>query len=732
MDTTKSDSSVNKDAKGKNSAISFIEARKREMKENKYRQRFDALCDDISQNLVDTQIRKQKIDQSQRTLVYWPTIRSDGSTDWAILPRLGSMDAEVSNSPRAAEPISFSKVLIAASAIAANVPDGQTFSTNKIKARAYKELLKRSWTVPEMNGYNTLDTSTQNMLTYGWAAWRIFPKQEIVARTIKGKKTKKIVFDDIYREPLDPRRTWIGLSYKPTNNDNRPEVLYEIDITKDEYAKLKKRSGKRAKKGDETAGVSQEAQTEDSQKVTTHVTLSFYENPRDNRYIIASESVVFYDGEMPNEEIYGSVVIGNCFLKEHNDPYGVGVYELMRGNEKIYNYINSLNTEQVAAEIEPLIFVTGITGNGDLRYKRGSSQMNVLPAGAKVEKFNTTGNTTLGLNFADKQKQDIEDNTGINNIVAGSGSETTLGATVILKEAALNRLIKPRNSIKQMIENDACIFFSWLEQDQMHPREFVFASLEEVQDFKAANPTYQVDTNMVEDYYEKEANETLEDERAEETENDADEFGIPKSYRVYASERVPMTFDYNKTKLEESEYENQDVMEFGDAKYSIAKSSVLQGVSDLDADDKIGYDKVLFIVDPNSMLIPSAEIQKQTSMQLYPVIQNALLTIYGLARQDPDQAVAQLKSFKTFLETQKENIYNYIPKEQYDKIITKQMAPTPAQMAMDALQGQMEGATGPDGAPVAQPQAPQEMSPNQSPMSAAVDASMGRAAKQLG
>lgn len=732
MDTTKKDSVKSKDTKGKNSVISFIEAKKREMKENKYRQRFDALCDDISQNLVDTQVRKQKIDQSQRTLVYWPTIRSDGSTDWAILPRLGTMDAEVSNAPRAAEPISFSKVLIAASAIAANVPDGQTFSTNKIKARAYKEFLKRSWTVPEMNGYNTLDTATQNMLTYGWSAWRIFPKQEIIPRTIGGKKTKKIVFDDIYREPLDPRRTWIGLSYNPTNNDNRPEVLFEIDITKEDYAKLKKRAGKRTKKGEETVGVSQEAQTEDSQKVTTHVTLSFYENPKDNRYIIASDSVVFYDGEMPNEEIYGSVLIGNCFLKEHNDPYGVGVYELMRGNEKIYNYVNSLNTEQIAAEIEPLIFVTGITGNGDLRYKRGSSQMNVLPAGAKVEKFNTTGNTTIGLNFADKQKQDIEDNTGINNIVAGSGSETTLGATVILKEAALNRLIKPRNSLKQMIENDATIFFSWLEQDQKHPREFIFASEEEVQDFKAANPTYQVDGEIVEDYMEQEANETLEEERAEPVQNDEDQYGIPKSYTVYASQRVPMSFDYNNDKLEDSDFQDQDVLEFGDAKYSISKSSVLQTVSELDADNKIGYDKVLFIVDPNSMLIPSAEIQKQTSMQLYPVIQNALLTIYGLARKDPDQAIAQLRSFKTFLETQKENIYNYIPKEQYDKIITKQMSPTPSQMAMEALQAQMGGATGPDGAPVTQPQAPQEMSNNQSPMSAAVDASMGRAVKQLG
>ena len=711
--------------KGKKSPISFIEEKKRELKQNKYRQKFDAICDDISQNPVDTQIKKQKIDQSQRTLVYWPTVRSDGSTDWAILPRLGSMDTETSNSPRAAEPISFSKILIAASAIAASVPDGQTYSVNKIKARAYKELWKRSWTLPEMNGFNTLDVTTQNILTYWWAAWRVFPKEVVVDKTIRGKKTKKVIYDDIYRQPLDPRRTWLGLSYDPTINDNRPEVLYEIDFTKEEYAKLKKQHGKRTK---ETAGVSDDAQKEDAQKVTTHVTISFYENPKMNRYIIASDTTVFYDGEMPNDDVYGSVVVGHCFLNDQNDPYGVGVYELMRGNEKIYNYINSLTTEQVAAEIEPIIFIKGFTGNADLKYKRGSGQMNVLPAGVEVEKINTTANTSLGINFADKQKQDIEDNTGINNIVAGSGSETTLGATVILKEAALNRLIKPRNSLKQMIENDSCIYFSWVGQDQIHPREFIFTSEEEVQIFQESNPGLFV-----------------EKEEFEEEIDDLDEMGAPiseeeagegekqtkKKYRALASPYVSMSFDIDAQELEESDYQKQNVMEYGDIKYNMPRSEVLERVKELEGDEKIGYDMVRLVVDPNTMLNPSVEIQKQTSLQLFPLIQNTITIIYGLARQDPDQAVTQLKALKSFLDVQRENIYNYIPKEQYDKILTKQLSPTPEEMAIKAAQQMAEGQmsveqTQADGTPVGQPQAPQEVTRNQSPMNAAVDASLGR------
>ena len=708
---------IHKDINGKVSPISFIKEKKRELKENKYRQKFDALVDDIKQNLINTQAVKTKIDQSQRTMVYWPTIRADGSTDWAVLPRLNTFELETSNVPRAAEPIEFSKILIAASAIASNAPDGQCFSTNKIKARAYYDLWKRSWIVPEMNGYSTLDATAQNLLTYGWAAWRGYPKQEIVDKTIKGKKTKKIIFDDYFREPLDPRRTWLGLSYKANNNDNRPEVLYEIDITKDEYERIKKKFNKRNKKNTFIgANASDEATAEDPLKFNTHTTLSFYENPRDNRYVIASDDIVFYDGEMPNDEIYGSVMVGQCFISDMNDPYGTGLFEMMRGNAKIYNYINSVNAEQVAAEIEPLLFVSGITGQGDLTYKRGSNKINSLPAGAKIEKINTTGNTTLGINYANAQKDDIEENTGVNNVVAGSpNGDETLGATVLQKEAALNRLIKPRNSLKQMIENDACIFFSWLEQDETNPREFIFANRDEMNDFVQANPMFHHEEGMYD-------------------ENDMDEFGITNKVRVLSSQRVPVSFDYSQEGLENSNFEQQNIQEHGEAKLLLPKSKILGSIKELDQPEQIGYDKVLLKVDSNSMLVPSVELQKQTAMQLYPLIQNSLQMIYGLARQDPIQAVAQLKTFESFMKIQKQNLYDYMPKADVDEIMKGlPLEPSP-QMQQEMAQQQAE--TGQPGAPVpiqggnpTIPQAPNQMSPGQNPMGAAVDASMGRASK---
>jgi hypothetical protein len=45
----------------------------------------------------------------------------------------------------------------------------------------------------------------QNLFTYGWAAWRVYPRRVQVPKN----GVDKILFDDIYREPLDPKRTWL-------------------------------------------------------------------------------------------------------------------------------------------------------------------------------------------------------------------------------------------------------------------------------------------------------------------------------------------------------------------------------------------------------------------------------------------------------------------------------------------------------------------------------------------
>ena len=95
------------------------------------------------------------------------------------------------------------------------------------------------------------------------------------------------------------------------------------------------------------------------------------------------------------------------------------------------------------------------------------------------------------------KKQNIEENTGINNIVAGTGAEDTLGSTVIMKEAAYNRLIAPRNSIVVGLENDAHIANTWMVQLYSVDKIFMIDSDEQLAEFVKQNPDYFIESETV-------------------------------------------------------------------------------------------------------------------------------------------------------------------------------------------------------------------------------------------
>jgi hypothetical protein len=162
-------------------------------------------------------------------------------------------------------------------------------------------------------------------------------------------------------------------------------------------------------------------------------------------------------------------------------------------------------------------------------------------------------------------------------------------------------------------------------------------------------------------------------------------------------------------------------------------------------------DYIEFIIDSDSMLLPSLEIQKQTFMALFPVITNQITLIYSMRNQDPEAAASQLMALEKLLDIQGGDIYDYISKADYDAIINKQ--PSQVQKQMQQQQMEMEarntamqnmaggeGAGGEampmgqqmagDGADPMQPQNPNEVPRPQAPMGSAVDASMGRAAAQ--
>lgn len=698
---------------GNADTVKFLKDKKQEMKKSQYREKFDALASEIGINIMNTNVSYgQKLYEKSGwgSMIFYNKM-ANGAYDINVYPqKLTDRDQNRSGVPVSQEPIAFSKILIAASVLGGKLPDATVVADNKVYAKASYELWKRSWSMNGGNGANTLGLTYQNLFTYGWAAWRVYPRRVQAQR----KGVTKILFDDIYREPMDVRRTWLGIGFNHGDCWSWGEVYYERDMPKDEFYRMYPEAKKNKKKL-EYCSVSDEAKDENSEKAHTSVTIGYYENYLSNRYIVACGKMVIYDGELPNDGSHGSVVTARCFVKDMNDPYGVGLYEMMRGNTAIFTYINSLNAQQVEAEIFPLLFGAQVQ-NGSATYKRGPNIVNPKNPGTDIDVVKTSGNVQQGIIFADKQKMAIEENTGVNNIVAGTQSEATLGSTVILKEAAYNRLTPPKNSMIAGLELDAHIANTWMMQLYSVDKIFMIDSEDQLAEFTRQNPDYFVESQEV-----------------------LDDNGIPVGYAVAASKNLRLNFDFTK---------DGEVMEDVDTRQISAK-----GLMDEMKNSGNMSDYIEFIIDPDSMLLPSLEIQKQTFMALFPVITNQITLIYSMRNKDPEAAASQLMALEKLLDIQGGDIYDYISKQDYDAIISKQPSIVQKQMqqqqmeqdARNTAMQSMAGAGGAgeesvpmgdqmagDGNPAMQPQNPNELPRPQSPMGAAVDASVGRAANVPG
>lgn len=620
----------------------FLLEKKRTIKKSQYRERFDALAAEIDLNIINTTISYgQKIYEKSGwgSMVFYNKM-SNGAYDINVYPqKLTDRDQNRSGVPVSQEPIALSKILIATSVLFGKQPDAEVIADDKIYAKALYEMWKRNWSMKGANGQNTLQLSSQNLFTYGWAAWRVYPKRVQVPR----KGVQKILFDDVYREPMDPKRTWLGLGQTVGDYWSQFEVLYEKDMLKSDFFDKFPKAKQFKKSQLDYCTTTDDAKDEDQVKAEHSVTITYYENVLLNRYIVSCGKFIIYDGELPNDDSFGSVVVARCFVKNILDPYGVGLYEMMRGNTALFTYINSLNAQQVEAEIFPLLFGPQVQ-NGTSTYKRSPNVINPKNPGTTIDVVKTSGNIQQGITFADKQKLAIEENTGVNNIIAGNNAENTLGSTVILKEAATNRLTPARNSMVNALQTDAHIACSWMRQTYSVDKVFMIDSQKQLAEFTKQNPDYFIESQEI-----------------------VDDEGVPTGIAATASPNLRLNFDFTP----EGELMEDIPTRSISAKRLFDEMKNSGHISDY-------YE---FIIDPDSMLLPSMEIQKQTFMALFPTITNQINQIFSLRLSDPEAAASQLKAFEQLLSIQKQNVYDYIPKKQYDDIMAmkpSEITPAPS------------------------------------------------------
>jgi len=618
-----------------------LSKKKDEMKNTVHRRRYDEILRQVDAELVDTvnQNVSHNGEFSNRYKINYYTLPS-GDVDY--IPTLSHATSTATTSiPMTKKPHVFSKVQIAVSLLGSKIPDANFESDEKIWARANYELWKRTWEMEGGNAMPAWQSFVQNTATTGFGAIKTFYKE--VRQPVKSGafETERVLFDDVYRLALDPSRVWVGVGYKNSDYWSKTEYLYEEDLPVEEIITRLEMMGvkKVNKKKLDLCQLSEEGKREYSEKEQTHGTVTYYENELTNTYLIMCGQYVLFEGELDSPDGYASISTANFFVRNERDPYGVGLWELGRGSSAMMNHLDVMTAQQIESELSPILFQLGAGAQGTKTYQRGSNIINQLTAGSEIEVVRTTGNPSAAMGYIQNEKQSLDETTGLPEVLSGLGSETTLGATVIVKEAALQRLSIPRNSVINALKRDAFITCSYFKTHYALPKVQSFATTGALDTFIENNPTY-----FVEEIPE------LSEEGGE----------------VFATFAKKITMPFYLGINSEAETEDDKVEYDENSPSTYVRTELMKRVEVIRGFNPLSS-TLTITVDPNSLLQPSEELTQQKISSLAPSISQMTLQALQAAQQDPMLGKALMKQLVAYLEAMKLDVYTWLPKEIADQ-----------------------------------------------------------------
>lgn len=334
----------------------------------------------------------------------------------------------------------------------------------------HAELYKRNWDYAQSK--QMLKVLVLNGAKYGVIAMRTAPlKVEHKVRDIIGinedgslkyKTTVAKIYDDVYRWALDPWTTWFDDMARPGDRFSMNDCMRRKDYSWEKFVEqyenfpnFKYVQPKKKKQG-ETEGRGGKGP-----KVEKHVVrLWFYENlARDMFYVEDSDGVVLINEPIPaqpkNKML--SCSVAPWTLRSHDTVYGIGIYEAMRNNYKIYLKVRNMTIDQLVLSIYKEWFYAGtqtLQGTGDMKIKPGTGRQVTNPKDIVWSKVPPPGKDSWGgLDFL---KNEMDDDTGIPKVLEGELSPKAKAFDIAqAREAGLKRMKTPLDNVAYVLEQDA-------------------------------------------------------------------------------------------------------------------------------------------------------------------------------------------------------------------------------------------------------------------------------------
>jgi len=531
------------------------------------------------------------------------------------------------------EPILMAKIQTALSILIDQNPEAIFKALNekykKNTALAYS-LWKRSWDIGRSK--HQLKTVIFDIAKYGWGIGRTYPrfiqrKGKILIEVNDDHPEKNkyddvniTQYNDIFRERLDPYKTWIDDMTNLVDPWSMGDWYYEKDYSWDsfliefgDYKNIKyvNKSNKEPIEGEET----------ERQDI---VTVGFYESVDKDLYAIKipAQDVILYYAPLPNDKKKLSCWWSIWHIRDPKTPYGIGLYEIIRNDKVLYDRIRNMNVDQMVMSIYPMLFYTGaggLTGQGD--FVISPALIKQKAAGTSVEqviiKYDNRGNEAI-----EKIKQDMDEMTGITPTLQGEIEGKTLGETLHAKDSALKRLSIPLKNIAYMLEEEAFISLAWMKQCYSIPEVKSFADENELQSY--VEETGRFAHNI--------------------TPTQMDETGQPQQIQGDFYPNFEMALEDREGTLIESK-DNQF--------FTVGENLPLES---LDWEGMI-------TIDPKSVLSPTPELERQRKLELYNLITPTIEKISFAIKQDVDLAIALTKPVIQILEIQNEKPKLWLPDE---------------------------------------------------------------------
>jgi len=470
---------------------SFDHARKRigqlkETRKNHYGIDLDALWAEADKAYIPHRLKTK----GKKAVV------TDEDKGWrGALVRLGSSDwqSDVSQSNP------FIKIQTALAILIDQNPSGVfTPMAKKFQATTVlmEQLYKRSWEFARSK--MQLKLFVFNLAKYGWATGRTYPLR--LTRTVKvltsldpddpsknEYEEKEVVeYNDVMRENLDPRNTWIDDMAKPNNeysiNDWCWRKVYTMEAAEKEFGNRK--LWKYVQEGGTTTDVIEANPTSGIEfKHDNLVEAYFYESLDKDLLYGEIGGVPVVIEPLPVANVHGSkkLSLWQTFwnLRHSESPYGVGIFEAMRFDQSLLDRIRNMTIDQLTMSIYKMFFYQGtqsLTDTGDIKIAPGVGKQVLDPK--NINWLDVPGPGAQAWQGIETFRKDVDEVSGIGDPLLGAVTGKTAFEVAQAKESALKRLKDPLNNILEALNTEGYITLSLMQLMYSIPETHVISDPE--------------------------------------------------------------------------------------------------------------------------------------------------------------------------------------------------------------------------------------------------------------